>query len=344
MDVSVVGAGGTMGRQIAINLVQEGLLPVTSRLQLVGRRGGRSERTVYGLAADLADGHAEYLPEIDVAMDPEAILGDIIIVAAGRTVEPEDEERPTRRDLARCNAPLFESMARAIATHAHGEEIILVLSNPVELGVEIFARHHDPRRVIGLGGFLDTLRFRREIAYELGIRRQAVQGLVLGEHGVGMAPCWSTVWAYGFESVEGRQALASLARPGPPRAEALRAALELLETRGPAEAYAHVARYPADLRTFVKPFVTHFTGQRTPVGSAEMVSRLVETIVEGREMLCAAQIKLMGDFLDIHGVTGAPVLLSARGIERVEPLELTGPEAEAVRAAATAFDELLASL
>lgn len=335
MDISIIGAGGTIGRQIAISLVQERILPPTARLQLVGRRGGPSERVLPGLAADLSDACAEDLPEIDVALEPADVLGDILIVAAG-DAGSLDPDRPTDRAvLARHNLAVFETYARALEAVGHGEEIVLIVTNPVELGVQVFARHHPRSRVIGMGAFLDTLRFRREIAHDLGIRRQNVQGLVLGEHGAAMVPCWSTVGAYGFDSAEGHERIAALRRPDDPTPlAALRQVSRVLANEGPAAAYRLVATYGAGLRTFVKPYVTHLSGAKTPVGSAEMISRLVETIVSGSMTLAAAQVALEGEFLDIHGVTGLPVVLSNRGIARIEAIDLWPEEAEAVRAAA----------
>ena len=70
------------------------------------------------------------------------------------------------------------------------------------------------------------------------------------------------------------------------------------------------------------------------MGTAEIICRLVETMLGGRQMLSAAQLRLEGEFLGISGVTGVPALLSNRGVERIEPVVLAEDEAEAVRRAA----------
>ncbi|MFC6715156.1 hypothetical protein [Branchiibius cervicis] len=41
MDVAVIGATGDIGRQICAQLIERRVVPTTSRLQLVGRRGVR---------------------------------------------------------------------------------------------------------------------------------------------------------------------------------------------------------------------------------------------------------------------------------------------------------------
>lgn len=333
MDVAIVGAAGTIGRQVAIALLRARVLPPSSRLQLVGRRGGASETLLPGFAADLADAFAEELPEIDLAWGPDEILADLVIVAAGATVTGRPGAPRDRAALAAANLPLVEDCARAVARNGHGEELLLVVTNPVEAGVAACCRHLDRRRVIGMGGFLDTLRFRQEIARELGVRRQLVHGLVLGEHGPGLVPCWSSVRVYGFESEDGAARIAALRRPRDPSPAAALAEIAALVAReGPVPAYRRADAWGAGLRALVRPLVTQLSGARTPVGSAEMIARLVATILGGGQFPAAAQVLLAGEFLGIHGVCGAPVVITNRGIERVEDLALDADEAAAVRA------------
>ncbi len=340
MDISIIGAGGTIGRQIAVALVQERILPPTSRLQLIGRADGRSASSLHALATDLADAYAETMPQIDIGLGPEDVLGDIIVVAAGATMADDLRRPPDRAALARQNLPMFEFYADALARHGHGQELVLVVSNPVELGVHVFSQRYPRERVIGMGAYLDTLRFRREIASDLGVRRQSVQGLVLGEHGPGMVPCWSTVGAFGFDTPEGRARLDQLRRRDDPTFAAVNATMvEVLARDGAAAAYRVASACGADVRTFIKPLITHLIA-KTPIGSAEMIARLVKTIVDGEHTIAAAQVALAGDFLGITGVTGAPVVIANRGIVRIEPLALAADEVERVRAAAAKFDQL----
>jgi malate dehydrogenase len=332
MDISIIGAGGSVGRQIAVGLVRNGLVPTNSRLQLVGRAGGESEQSLPGIAVDLADAFAEDLPEIDLAFSPKDVLGDIIILAAGDAVGRGDT-RP-RSALAANNRLLVESYARAIARTGHGEELLLVLTNPVEASVEWCARYIDRKRVIGMGAYLDTLRFRQEIAHELGVRRQRVQGLVLGEHGPRMVPCWSTVDVHGFDSADGRARLSALRRPRDPSvAEAVRTIVDLVQRRGARAAYAHADRYGPALRAVIKPYVTQFSGARSPASTAEMIVRLLGTLLSGGQVLTAAQVKLEGEFLGLCGVIGAPIVMTLNGIDRVVPYELSAEETAEVRAA-----------
>jgi malate dehydrogenase len=328
MDIAVVGAGGVVGRQIAVALAGSRLFPATARLQLVGRQGGSSQRFLPGLATDLADAHAEELPQIDLAYQVDEVCADIIVVALGATVGPGGAA--SRAELAPRNIPEVEALARHLAANGHGEELMLVLTNPVEACVAACCRHLDSRRVIGLGAYLDTMRFRQEIASDLGVRRHLVQGLVLGEHGPGMVPCWSTVSVHGFAHAEGRARLTALAgQNDPPPGQAVAELLAILDRDGPAAAYARVDRWGPALRTVVRPYITQMCGARTPVSTAETVVRLLGTLLEGGRVLAAAQVRLDGE-LGMRGVTGAPVVLSMAGVDQVVPFDLTDAERRAV--------------
>jgi malate dehydrogenase len=332
VDISIIGASGNVGRQIAIGIARAGLVPTNARLQLVGRKGGASEHSLYGVATDLADAFAEDLPELDLAFSPKDVLGDIIILVAGDSVGRGDTR--SRADLALNNRLVVESYAKAIARYGSGEELLLVITNPVEPCVHWCTRYIDRKRVIGMGAYLDTLRFRQEIAQQLGVRRQRVQGLVLGEHGPKMVPCWSSVDVHGFESAEGRARVKALRRPRDPSvAEALAKVAHVTRERGPRAAYQLAERFGPALRAVVKPMITQQCGARSTASTAEMILRLLGTLLSGGHVLTSAQVELQGEFLGIHGVVGAPIVLTLGGVDRVVPYALTPAEEEAVRAA-----------
>lgn len=332
MDVAVVGAGGVIGRQVAIALVAEGLLGPEDRLQLVGRRDGASGSLLHGLAHDLRDAWAEAAPELDLAFAPEEVLADVVVLCAGATITGRPGEARSRAALAAANLPVAEAVARAVAANGHGGELLLVVTNPVEPLVAACCRHLDRRRVLGMGAFLDTMRFRHEVAAELGVRRQLVSGLVLGEHGFGMVPCWSTVAVHGFVGDDGRARLAGLRRGGGAAGELLPRIEAALAAEGAAAAYRLIEGLDAGLRTMLRPWVTQLCGARTPCGTAETILRLLRTVLGGGQVVAAAQVLLAGEFLGLHGVTGAPVVFSAAGVDRIVPVALDADEEARVRA------------
>jgi malate dehydrogenase len=336
MDVSIIGAGGDCGRQVAIQLLAERVLSPSERLQLVGREGGSSAHTLYGLASDLVDAYAEAAPEIDVALRPEEIVGDIIVMAAGVTMPTHLSGEMTRESLGQRNYSVFEAYARALARDGHGQEVVIVVSNPVELGVEVFSRYLGRHRVIGIGGYQDSLRFRRELAADLGVRRQMVSADVVGEHGDDMVPVWSSVRCYGMDREELAGRLERFRRghtvgqfPEELQREK-KAVLELLSAGSVREGFDRVDRLPPDLRVVLKPYVTHLSGAKTATATANVTVDLVRTLMDGREIVVAGQVRLEGEWYGIHASLGVPIVVSNQGWTQVVPLQLWEDEARLV--------------
>ena len=353
MDVAIVGASGACGRMIATHLLADRVLEPYERLQLVGRAGGPSERALPGLCTDLHDAFSETSPQVDVALGPEDVVADIVVIAAGQTFEPLDPadprgslaNMPSRDDLATANFAIFEAYAKALARLGAGHEIVLVLSNPVELGVEVFARHLGRHRVLGIGAYSDTLRFRREIAAELGVRRQMVSGFMLGEHGSGMVPAWSTVKVHGMNGDEVDRAVATMRRgtvlgdfPDRLAAEAERL-LTHMTSPNAAEAFIFLADMPPDMRTYLKPWVTHMSGGLTANATAMVTVDLVKTILAGHEAVVAGQVRLDGEAYDVHGPLGVPVVITPQGWTHVVPVQLWEEEVKLLRRTASDINE-----
>lgn len=322
MDVAVVGATGDVGRQVCTQLVERALLPTSSRLQLVGRADGPSARATHGLRADLVDAYDEHAPILDVALDPADVVADVVVVAAGRTA-PADGTAQDRAALAADNAAVFHAYADALAEHGSGSEVVIVVTNPVELGVAILAERLGRHRVIGMGAWLDTLRFRREVATSLGVRRHRVGGFVGGEHGPGAVPLWSTVRVGGLEVGERERALARVRGPRslddfPDEIAAVQARLAEL---GIEDGYRLVETLPPDLRVVVRPYLTHRSGAKTAAGSASATIDLIEVILDGRDIVVAGQVALAGEVplggRPVRGVLGVPVVLGPEGWTRV---------------------------
>jgi len=333
MDIAVIGACGDVGRQIVQHIVVERLLPCERRLVLVANADGASARSVYGLAADLIDAYAEICPRIEVVLDPEELQADLIVMAAGATLPPDPSAtRGSRDELAERNAPVFERYAEVLKRNGHGSEIVVCITNPNELAVALFAKHLNRRRVIGMGAFLDSLRFRKELALDLGVPRQAVHALVAGEHGSGIVPLWSDVHVYGFTPDRLAEALASIRseQEVSPFSEvvdrALREMHDLVAAGRVLEAYAAVDRYPADVRVVVRPFVTHFSGAKTVIGTARATMEFLRTITQGSDVLVSGQIALDGEAYGIRGTIGVPFVVGNQGVDRVFELPLSDSE------------------
>lgn len=352
MDVSIVGASGGCGREIVTQIVQQRLLENREILQLVGSNP-RSSRPhlLHGFRADLQDAYAEIVPELNVTDDPEKIIGDVVVIAGGQTFStaPSEIGAASRDVLARANVPVFERFARSLArTRGECPPVVIIVTNPVELGVAVFAEHLPRTHVIGMGAYSDSARFRWEIASDLGIRRQRVRGYVLGEHGNGMVPIWSSVRVQGMTDREWRLLEPALRRGL--RTEDYPAALLAHQRRlidmiatdpqnGALKALHSIRDLPPDLRVPLKPFAIHYTDAKTQTATAAATVELVKAVLEGRRVEVSAQYMHQGEN-GLHGPSGGRVLLAGT-VLRVMPDrdEMTEAERTLVERAAQAIQE-----
>src|SRR5215204_5780166 len=136
-----------------------------------GPRARGWERKLLAERADLLDAFDETAPRIEIAGEPEEVSGDVIAIAGGATLGGTIIDR---RQLAEANRALFEAFGKAVADHGTGRELVIIVTNPVELGVEIVSRYIDRHRVLGMGAQQDALRFSRAIAADVGLRRDKV--------------------------------------------------------------------------------------------------------------------------------------------------------------------------
>ena len=247
---------------------------------------GASFKTLHGFAADLRDAYAEIYPRIEVVFDPEEIKADLIVMAGGATLVPgKSAQKLTQDFLAEQNLPVFQRYASALAKHGHGNEIVICISNPNELAVAVFAKHLDRQRVIGMGAFLDSWRFRGEIALDLNIRRQRIHGFMVGEHGANLVPLWSSVHIYGYKGEKLRDTLTKIRRgyrtANFPKdvGQALGTVKEMIGKGEIRRAYDFAASYPPDMRAALKPYITHFSGsgslQNRTVAPLAVFSKLI---------------------------------------------------------------------
>jgi malate dehydrogenase len=345
MQLSIIGAAGAVGQYLATHLLRSGLLTASDRLQLVGHGVEGTERRLLAERCDLLDAFDETAPSIDVAALPTEVAGDVIVMAAGATV---DQQHPSRRDLADSNRPVFETFATALARHGTGREVVVVVTNPVELGVEIFSRHLERHRVFGMGAEQDSLRFARAIASDARVHRDHVHAWVCGEHGEAQVPLWSSVQLLGIDPIDARQRLARmrgdrhLADFPAEIAQHKRQVFELVTAERIRDAFAAVEALPPDIRVVLEPFVTAHCLHSSPNATANATCDLIRAVRRGRELAVGAQVRLAGEFRDLQISIGLPVLVNAVGWSQVLCPPLADDEAQQLTEAAATITANLA--
>ncbi len=320
MNISVIGASGNIGREIAISIIRERILEKNETLQLVGRKDPRSEKALLGLRIDIADSYSEIMPEIELVNSPEDIRGDIVIVVGGASLSKSGSTN--RDDLAKLNGKIFHSYAEHVAKNRK-DAIVIIITNPVELGVHVFSKYLPRHQVIGMGAYLDTLRFQNQIAHDFKAKRNSVHGLVLGEHGTGLVPIWSSVKIYGLDEAYSSKKIEEFIkkRHKHNRKAHLERICELIDQGQIEKFYDSYYKFGPDSRVFLGPLISNFTGAKTIAGATGATMRLVRTINSSNIDLAACQVKLEGEFLGIHGVIGAPVFICNNGVFKVDQLD-----------------------
>lgn len=110
---------------------------------------------------------------------------DVVIVTAGMPRKPG----MSRDELVGINAKIVKDVCAGIKANAPNS-IVIVVCNPMDV-MAVYAKQQlgFPReRVLGMGGALDSARFRAFIAEELNVSVKDVTGVVLGNHGDAMMP------------------------------------------------------------------------------------------------------------------------------------------------------------
>ncbi|MEM0057971.1 MAG: malate dehydrogenase [Candidatus Bathyarchaeia archaeon] len=211
---------------------------------------------------------------------------ELVIITAGESRKPG----MSRLDLMRKNAGIVRSIVREVVKYAPNCKIMMV-TNPVDVMTYIAYKESgfERNRVFGMGNILDTLRFRSYIALELGVSREDIRALVIGEHGDSMVPLAE------YASVAGIPIMRLLSK------EQIEKIINLTITSG-----AEVIK--------LKGSTVH--------APAAAIAIMADAILRGRNRVMGVSTYLQGEY-GFHDVAiGVPVVLGRSGVERILELEL----------------------
>ena len=175
--ITVVGAGN-VGATCANVMVQKEL---ADEIVLLDIKEGVAE----GKALDMMQ--TATLLGFDIKVtgctnDYEKTAGsDVVVITSGIPRKPG----MTREDLIGTNAGIVKNVAQSILKHSP-EAIIVVISNPMDTMTYLAAKATGlpKNRVIGMGGILDSSRFKCYLSQALNnIPASDIQGVVIGGHG-----------------------------------------------------------------------------------------------------------------------------------------------------------------
>lgn len=111
---------------------------------------------------------------------------DICVITSGIPRKPG----MTREELIGINAGIVQTVSKSLLQHSP-DTIIIVVSNPMDTMAYLVHKITDlpKNRIIGMGGALDSARFKYRLAEALGAPISDVDGMVIGGHSdKGMVP------------------------------------------------------------------------------------------------------------------------------------------------------------
>jgi malate dehydrogenase len=105
---------------------------------------------------------------------------DVVVITSGIPRKPG----MTREELIGINAGIVEGVTENILKHSP-KAIIIIVSNPMDTMTYLALQKSgiDKKRIIGMGGTLDSSRFKCYLSQALNVPANDVQGYVIGGHG-----------------------------------------------------------------------------------------------------------------------------------------------------------------
>jgi len=259
-----------------------------------------AEGVPQGKALDLAE--ASPVEGFDAAMsgsnDFAAVAGaDVIIVTAGIPRKPG----MSRDDLIGVNTKVMRQVGAAIKQHAPNA-FVIVITNPLDVMVSVMqeASGLPHAKVVGMAGVLDSARFRYFLADEFKVSVEDVTAFVLGGHGDTMVPLLR------YSTVAGIP-VPDLVKMGWTTQEKLDKIVQRTRDGG------------AEIVALLKTGSAFYAPASSAIAMAE--SYLKD---KKRVLPCAAH--LTGQY-GVSGLyVGVPVVIGAKGVERIVEIDLSAEE------------------
>lgn len=234
----------------------------------------------------------------------------IVLITAGFPRKPN----MSRDDLLHANADVIRAASGAIAKTSPAA-IIIVVTNPMDVMAQLAWKttEFSCRRVMGMGGILDSSRLRTFLAWELNISPEDIEAIVLGGHGDQMVPLPRFTTAKGIPVTE------------------------LLKRKTIEALIRRTRNGGAEIVSLLKSGSAYYA----PAAAAfQMIKSIL--LDEKRMLPCAAYLNGEYGIKDIY--LGVPVVLGKDGVEKVVEVKLTKDEKARLRESCKSVKKLIKKL
>lgn len=290
MKVTIVGAGA-VGATTADNLI---------------RRNVAEEIVLLDIKEGFAEGKAQDMAQTAALLGFESKIKGVTndyLSTAGSTVAVITSGIPrkpgmTREELIGTNANIVKSVVENLVKHSP-DIIIVIVSNPMDTMTYLALKSSGlpKNRIIGMGGTLDSARFKYQLGEKLNASASDLNAIVIGGHGdTTMIPLikhstWNSIPVTNFLSTEEQQEIVQKTMVG-----------------------------GATLTSLIGTSAWYAPGAAT--------AAVVESIVRDQNKLYTASVYLEGEFGQEDITLGVPVIINKKGWDRIIPLQLDQEDKE----------------
>ena len=317
--ISVIGAGN-VGATVAQFLAMKEL----GDIYLFDVVDGVPE----GKALDILEGLPHWGKDVLVkgftTVNPEAYKNlensDVVVITAGLARKPG----MSRDDLLNKNLEIMSDVARNVKKFSPDAKVVVV-SNPADIMAYAFQKVSGmkPESIIGLGGSLDSARFRTFLAEELQVSVEDVNAFVIGGHGDDMVPFirYSNVAGIPISNLLSKEKIEEIVK----------------RTRfGGGE----IVNYLKTGSAYYAPGIS--------------ITAMVESIIKGKKRVIPCAAYISGGHSKHYGIKnlfiGVPIRIGENGVEEIYDMDFSNEEkalwektVESVTASCAKVDEFLKS-
>ncbi len=287
--VAIVGAGN-VGATLALFVTNSGLADVVLFDIVEGMPQGKALDILQNTAVLGVKSSVVGTNNLD-----DLAGSDIIVITAGLARKPGMR----RKDLLMANADIVGGIVKKIAPQCP-DAIYIVVTNPMDVMsyVTLAVSKVTRQRVLGMGGILDSSRFKTFISMELGVSPKDIETLVLGGHGLYMVPLVR------FTTVKGIPLSKWLSKEK----------IEALVTR--------TREGGAEIVALLKTGSAYYA-------PAQSTFEMIKAILLDEKRVLPCSVYLDGEYGARDVFNGVPVVLGKQGLERIIEVELTEDERKA---------------
>jgi malate dehydrogenase len=303
--VAIIGAGN-VGSTIAFILSMRG-----SAHEIVLRDNKMDIARGKALDMSQAAAAARSHTVVSVAEEASDLAGsDVVVVTAGSPRLPG----MSRDDLLLINAKIMREVVNDIKTYAP-DAVIIPVSNPLDAMTYVAFKESgfDKSKIVGMAGILDSARMASFIQEKLGYAGGQIRASVMGGHGDDMVPLpnYSTVAGVPLNDVLTEQEID-----------------EIVERtkNGGAEIVGHLKNGSA----YYAP--------------AKSTAVMIDAILNDTKQIQPCAAYLEGEFGYSDIVVGVPVMLGAKGVEKIIEVTLNRCEKKMLEKSVSSVQSLVDTL